>query len=307
MSLQRFFQQSSSVEAFQRYRGRWAEYRNDMSFILEQNYTYYKVIRPDDPPDNLKDRAVRRLRSARRSLIQRLRDEGKGFLETNHGFSSYAPLIREAYPEASLIHLVRHPKKVISSFMRKFDPPPMSLPAYFGTRFSLKGQMVLRFGHLERLADSEWCPSWLADTIRDLEHDRHLHPFERQGGRWVENRSMSAFEKTVWYWTRINELILDVTQDLSSDKYLFLRSENLFEGDDKTYSRLLDFVNPPDLGMEDLHTHYGTKTNPKSVRNQFPTADEWTPRMNAVLKNQAEDLLKRLGMASEVELDGDAA
>jgi len=35
-------------EAFDRYRGRGSKYRNDMSFVLEQNYAYYNVLRDPD-------------------------------------------------------------------------------------------------------------------------------------------------------------------------------------------------------------------------------------------------------------------
>ncbi|MFQ6096042.1 MAG: hypothetical protein ACE5NN_07850, partial [Candidatus Bathyarchaeia archaeon] len=46
---QRFLQRSNEIEAFHRYRGRKSKYRNDMSFVLEQNHAYYHVVRNLDP------------------------------------------------------------------------------------------------------------------------------------------------------------------------------------------------------------------------------------------------------------------
>ncbi|MFB6347301.1 MAG: sulfotransferase [bacterium] len=300
---QRFFQNSEQVESFQRYRGRSSEYRNDMSFILEQNWAYHRIVTNPDPNPSDKRTIIDRLRRARKPLIDKLAREGRGFLETNHGFAAYAPLMLEAYPEARFVHLVRHPRNVVASFMRKFDPPPMSMPAYFGTRYSFKGQLSLRFGYVEALA--KWCPQPLRKWLEELKRDRHIHPFEKENGRWVENTDMSAFEKTCWYWNAINELVHETLDSLDDDRSFLLHSEDLFSRNKDTLKRYMEFLNPEDLDVEDLLDFLDTRVNPKEIKNDFPEPRDWTPEMNRTLFNYCGDTMRTLDYDPEqLELGG---
>lgn len=295
LALQRFIQQSDRLEAFHRYRGRAADYRNPMSLLLEQNYTYYRVLREEggESPE-IRATMVDRLRAARGGLIERLAREGKGFLELNHEFTPFAPLMPQAYPDARFIHLVRHPRRVVSSFMRKFDPPPMARPAFFGTRYSLKGQYVLRFGHVERL--HRLLPEWLRRRVPLPRFDKHLHPFRRVNGRWVENQSMTAFEKTVWYWNAINRLVHDFLASRPDEEGFRLRSETLFSGDEDQLEPLFAWLNLPGLSPRELTGFLERERfNPRRPRGDFPAAENWDPRAMRILADLAGPTAERLG------------
>lgn len=293
LALQRFFNQSEGIEAFHRYRGRRAEYRNDMSILLEQNYAHYRVLSDPSPDSSIRDTVIRRLRKARQPLVERLEAQDKQFLELNHEFSSFGPLLTEAYDSPRFVHLVRDPARVTASFMRKFSPPPMSMPAYFGTRYSLKGQYVLRYGHVQNIA--RWAPAPLRNWVKNTRYDKHLHPFRRVDGQWKERDDLSSFEKTCWYWNRMNELIQETVSSLPGSHWIRIRSEELFDRNESTLQNLIQFINPPDLDVNSLRRFLGERYNPKSVKTDFPAPKDWGGQRSRTLEQFCGETAEQLG------------
>jgi Sulfotransferase family len=292
LSLQRFLKRSSQVEAFHRYRGRRSRYRNDMSFVLEQNLFYYRAHLECN--ERLHRRIVGHLRRSRRSLINRLAKDGRGFIELNHEFTPYGNALVEAFPEAKFVHLHRNPREVITSFMRKFSPPLMSLPALMGTRHSLLGQYVLRYGYL--LSMATWTPASCSRFIEEHRYDTQLHPFEKTDGKWRERNDWSAFEKTCWYWGSVNEIALQLMSRLPRERRLTLDFESLFSTDvASSTKRLLDFAGVTDLDGSEGVAFFHERINAKEVRDSFPSPHQWDRSMLETLERHCGRVMELLG------------
>ena len=81
--------QSSTIEAFHRYRGRKSKYWNRMGILLEQNYAYHTLIHTPTPNPSEQNRIVKLLQRDRGKIIQTLHMEGKRFVELNHAFTPF--------------------------------------------------------------------------------------------------------------------------------------------------------------------------------------------------------------------------
>jgi hypothetical protein len=292
LALQRFLKKSDCVEAFHRYRGRGSEFCNDMSFVLEQNYAFYHALRDGD--EKVRRQCVRLLRRSRDYLIRRVNERGKGFVEINHEFTPYGPLLMEAFPGAKFVHLFRDPKHVVTSFMQKFNPPPMTLSAYMGTRFSLLGQYVLRYGYFTAMAS--WGPKFLRDLVASKHFDTQLHPFEKVAGRWREQSQWSPFEKTCWYWDAVNRVALDLMDRLEDDRKLSIKFEDFFAASSLTEKkRFLDFVGADDISEAVIESSFEKKLNVKEVHTDFPSPKSWDDGMKRSLFRLCGETMDRLG------------
>jgi len=291
-ALQQFFQRSNECEAFHRYRGRGSKYRNDMSVVLEQNYAYYNVLRDPDCDLRVKRFIVRNLRRSRSSLMRTVLQEGRKFIELNHEFSPFGSLLLEAFPEASFVHLVRHPKAVISSFIQKV--PSMSLPAFMGTRYSVLGQYVLRYGRVRAL--SKLGPRVVQAFVKSHQFDTHLHPFRKINGTWQEKYELSVFERTCWYWTKINRIIMECFDQLPEERRLRISFEEIFLApSDEGRKALLDFVSIGGLTVEDMGVFFKTKFNPKVAHYPFPSPEKWDDITKQVFGRYCSETAEQLG------------
>ena len=296
LALQRFLRRSKRVEAFHRYRGRLDKYWNDQSFVLEQNFAYYQAL--SEANENKKRLVVRLLRRSRGCLIDLVAKEGMGLVELNHEFSPFGSLLSQAFPEARFVHLFREPKSVITSFMTKFNPPPMELPAYMGTRFSLLGQYVLRHGYVRSFA--KLGPRVLREYFEARRYDTHIHPFEKAGGRWLERQDMSPFEKTCWYWNAVNRSILNFLAELPEERKLQVNFEGFFEqASSESRSAFLRFVGADDLTLADAGEFFKARINTKDVHRVFPDSPEWNDSMLRTLERYCGDTMAQLGYTRE--------
>jgi hypothetical protein len=270
LALQRFLLHAAPVEPFHRARGRFARYRNDMQILVEQNYAHFEVLLNPACPSARRRRTIARLRRSRMPLIERLAREGRTFVELNHEFSSFGSLLVEAYPGARFVHLIRDPRHVIRSFIQKLDPVPMSLPAYFGTRYSLRGQYALRHGRLRAVAG--WLPGPLGPAIATHRYDLHLHPFERRNGRWVE-ASWPVVQKMAWYWAEMNRTIEATLALVPPDRRQVLRFEDVVDRSTGRLESFLEFVGLPRGAWPDLQLFFGAPVNIKSMHQEFGDAE----------------------------------
>ncbi len=300
LALQRFLHHSNEVKAFHRYRGRASKYWNDMSFVLEQNYAYYNVVRNRAYKSNRARYLVWSLRRSREYLIRKVQQERKTFVELNHEFSPFGPLLAKAFPEAKFVHLVRDPKAVISSFMRKFDPPRMELPAFMGIRYSIVGQHVLRYGRIRALA--RIAPRSVREFVESYRFDTHLHPFERVNGKWREKHEMDAFEKTCWYWNEVNKIIREIFDLLPANKKLTTYFEEIFDtGSEHGKKAFLDFIGVRDLVVADMCEFFQQRQNMRDIHSSFPRQEEWDDRMIRVMHHYCRESMEELGYSQNDE------
>jgi hypothetical protein len=233
------------------------------------------------------------LRSARRSLVERVQKDGKKFVELNHAFSAFGPLLKEAFPDAKFIHLVRDPQAVVTSFMRKFEPPPMELHGYIGTRYSLRGQCVLRYGHVRKV--SHYLPNFIQRRVVSWNLDTHLRPFIERHGEWVEETNLSAFEKTCWYWNEVNKLILELFDILPYNKQMRVYFEDIFgENFSEARNGLLQFIGVKDRTQQDMRNFFLKRINVKEILTPFPALQDWQADMIKTLRNYCESTMNKL-------------
>lgn len=301
-ALQHLLERSDEAEAFheprvQLRRLQFSRYRNHLKIIMEQNFTYYHVTTAKNPPRWLRSYALTSLRRSRRRLIDRVQRQGRIFVELNHGFASFAPLLPEAFPDASFVHLVRHPRDVVTSFMSKFEPPPMTLPAYMGPRYGPRATWAFHNRLIPSL--SEHTPPRVKRFVTEHQYDRHLHPFERADGTLSERMDLDPFQKTCWYWNEINRLAADLSDQLGADHVLRVRFEDLLGPDRSDVQReLLRFlgVNDLDPDTEDLLQE---PINTRTVRTDFPQACDWSVQMNNTLVRHCQSTMERLAYSAE--------
>jgi hypothetical protein len=262
-----------------------------MQILVEQNYAHFEVLLDPACPSSRRQRMVARLRRARMPLVERLDREGRIFVELNHEFASFGALLVDAYPGARFVHLIRDPRAVVRSFMQKFDPVPWSLPAHFGTRYTIRGQYVLRHGHFRRLA--QWLPRPLAHVIATHRYDLHLHPFERRDGGWAE-ASWPVVEKVAWYWTEMNRTIELTLAAAAPDRTLVLRFEDLVSRSTGQLERFLEFVGMRRESWPDLQLFYKAPVNAKTMHHEFAGA-EGAAGFDDVLERHCSALGRRFG------------
>lgn len=302
LALERLLRRSRETEPFHRprvllSRGRFSRYRNDLTIVLEQNFTHYHVTVADEPAPWRRSYALWSLRRSRRRLIDRVQRDGRIFVELNHGFAGFSPLLPEVFPDAVFVHLVRHPSDVVASFMRKFDPPPMALPAYVGPRYGVRAAWVFRHGRIRSLSDR--APRPVRRFVAEHRYDRHLHPFERVGSELRERTDLDPFEKTCWYWNEINRLAADLTDELGPARALRVRFEDLFHPDASDAQReLLRFMGVSDLDP-DAEPLLREPVNPKEVLTEFPVARDWSPEMNETLVRLCGATMARLAYSPD--------
>lgn len=106
-----------------------------------------------------------------------------------------------------------------------------------------------------------------------------------------------AFQKNVWLWTETNRWVLEFLEDVSAERKITVRAEDVFFGDETVIAELFTFagVNVPKRGA--IRKVLAKRMNEQKA-GEFPTPAEWTTTMWEELAAVAGPVMKMLGYAS---------
>ena len=141
--------------------------------------------------------AIRRMLRKSRAL----QEEGELYIESNQALSLLIPLVREVFPDACFLWLIRNGREFVPSAVQK----------------------QWYTGHSENHDRYEDCPPiekmWIDGRIQG---DRCGAVPENEWGE------MSQFERCCWYWTYVNRRIeADLGHLLTSDRARIVRLETI--------------------------------------------------------------------------------
>jgi hypothetical protein len=168
--------------------------------------------------------------------------------------------LREAFPDAQFVHIVRDGRDAALSYSKK-----------------------------------PWLSAASAGSSR---REPGGYPYGPTARFWVEPDSVSQFETTsdlhrcIWAWRRHTESILQEAETLSVNQYHEIRYEALVRQPHETADPLLDFLQISQPKSRDRFHQAVDAVDPKSVGGW---RDGMTVDQQAVVMTEAGSLLKRLG------------
>jgi len=189
--------------------------------------------------------------TTRSVLFANALNKGCGYIETSPQVTFFAKIISKSMPNSKFIHLIRSPRDVVRSGMRR-----------------------------------KW--------FNNEEYDgNRIQPTESSAIE-IDWEKASDFEKIIWLWAETNNWITKFSENISSDRFIVLQSEAMFDGSKETLYRLFSFLNrkiPRDrLVRKVLHR----KLNRQKV-GEFPQSSEWTAEMDDKLLKIAGSVMKYHG------------
>jgi len=105
-----------------------------------------------------------------------------------------------------------------------------------------------------------------------------------------------GLEKCAWLWAKTNSHILDIFNNISSERCLFVRSEDIFNNNGDSVSRVFNFMsqNKKMPGSDRVEKLLGMKLNQQTYGN-FPKSGEWSIEDAVVLKKHCRPLMEKFG------------
>ena len=105
---------------------------------------------------------------------------------------------------------------------------------------------------------------------------------------------MDAFKKSIWQWAETNRWILNFMDTLPIDRKLFLRAEDLFNGNEQTISEIYDFISSSPPSQRLISNVLNKKIN-SQTEGYFAEPQDWTDDMKNDLKEIAGEIAKSMG------------
>jgi len=157
-----------------------------------------------------------------------------------------------------------------------------------------------KFIHLIRLPTafvrSAMRRKWYQDATR---YDRwRIEPREntKEAEKWDE---WSALEKNIWLWKETNRYIRQFGEGISEERFLRVRSENLFRNDKDTINTIFDFLGLTLPKPGKIKKIIEKKLN-KQLAGDFQKPEEWDEDMKEKLLNIAGEEMKSLGYDTNI-------
>lgn len=108
---------------------------------------------------------------------------------------------------------------------------------------------------------------------------------------WSE---MSQFEKNTWLWSETNKWIYQYTSSLPEDKYLFLKAEDIYNGNREILEQVFKFCGAEYPEEKKINKILSKKYNRQSV-GKFPEFDQWSSTEVDELKNYVGETAELMG------------
>lgn len=108
--------------------------------------------------------------------------------------------------------------------------------------------------------------------------------------KWLD---MVPLAKISWLWAETNHWIFEFTKTLPDEKYLFLKSEDIFNGNKETLKRLFSFCSS-ELPEENKIQKKLSKIYNKSKVGNFPTFEKWSTDDVDLLKCHAGKMAEKM-------------
>lgn len=102
----------------------------------------------------------------------------------------------------------------------------------------------------------------------------------------------SPFQKNVWNWVETNNWIFDFISSLPGDKYLTLKSEDIFSGDVNTLGEFYRFIGGAEPTNKEIQSVLVGKYNRQAV-GSYPSMESWPNEDVDFLRREAGCVLRR--------------
>lgn len=186
--------------------------------------------------------------TVRKQMFDYSLDCNRGYIETSPQVTFMAPIILALIPNVRFIHLIRDPRMVVRSGMRR---------GWYSGHPADRTRIVPRSGSAADRIWAKWTP----------------------------------FQKNLWLWEETNCWINEFIEDLSSDQYMSIYSEDLFDGRKDIIEELYHFIQSPVPTENKINRVLSEKLNAQSI-GTFPESSEWTNEMNNDLLEIAGSIVK---------------
>lgn len=107
--------------------------------------------------------------------------------------------------------------------------------------------------------------------------------------------SATELEKNIWLWAETNNWIMDFEKEVSTDRFVRINSNDLFNANENTIKSLFSFVNREPPPFSQIDKIMSQKLN-RQKRGDFPSPQEWSAEMNNSLQSLAGSTIKSLGL-----------
>lgn len=193
--------------------------------------------------------------------------------DSSNKVSWLIPELAALLPEARFVHLVRDGRKVASSYFHKLrdecydDRSSAILQAHYDDPTRVPAPPPEK---------KYWWPV-----------PRHGDPIAQ------EFRSFDQFERIAWHWAEINAVILDSLAQLTPERHLFMRLEDLLVSP-QLVRFLFEFI-----GLPFRDEHFAIFARPHNVNR--PEDHPLTQAQRVAFDRIASPMMERLGYADRAE------
>ncbi|MCI5223811.1 MAG: hypothetical protein D3924_14345 [Candidatus Electrothrix sp. AR4] len=117
-------------------------------------------------------------------------------------------------------------------------------------------------------------------------------PREEFHAKWNET---SQLEKCAWLWAKTNSHIDSTLQNISADRKLFMRSEDIFNNTGNCVQTVLSFIDEEKIpDSKKIEKVLGMKLNQQTY-GRFPKSGDWSPEESEILRYHCGALMEKYG------------